>query len=55
MVILSQPFQMVIILLQVHTTVKIELRAIDISYSNTKTGIDCVEAQCALEEIDKNR
>ena len=36
-------------------TVKIELRAVDISYTNTKTGMDCVEAQCALEEIDKRR
>ena len=34
-------------------TVKIELRAIDISYSNTNTGMDCVDAQCALDAIKK--
>ena len=33
--------------------VRITLRAIDLSYDNTKTGMNCVDAQCALDEIKK--
>ena len=36
-------------------TVEIKLRAVDLSYDNTKTGIDCTDAQCVIEEIDKKR
>lgn len=33
--------------------VRIVLRAIDLSYDNTKTGLKCEDAQCALDEIKK--
>lgn len=33
--------------------VRITLRAVDLSYDNTKTGMNCVDAQCALDEIKK--
>ena len=34
-------------------TVKIELRAVDLSYDNANTGMDCAETQCALDTIKK--
>ncbi len=33
-------------------TAKIKLRAVDLSYDNSKTGMDCVDAQCAIDTID---
>ena len=33
--------------------VKIKLKAADLSYDNTNTGMDCVDAQCALDAIKK--
>ena len=33
--------------------VVIKLRAIDLSYDNTKTGMECVDAQCALDKISQ--
>ena len=33
--------------------VVIKLRAVDLSYDNTNTGMDCVDAQCALDAIKK--
>ena len=33
--------------------VVIKLRAIDLSYNNTKTGMECVDAQCALDKISQ--
>ena len=34
-------------------TVTIKLKAADLSYDNTNTGMDCVDAQCALDAIKK--
>lgn len=34
-------------------TVTIKLRAVDLEYDNSKTGLECEDAQCALDEIDK--
>ena len=34
-------------------TVTIKLRAVDLEYDNTKTGMDCEDAQCAIDTIDK--
>ena len=34
-------------------TVTIRLKAADLSYDNTNTGMDCVDAQCALDAIKK--
>ena len=33
--------------------VKITLRAVDLEYNNSKTGLECEDAQCALDEIKK--
>lgn len=33
-------------------TVTIKLRAVDLTYDNSKTGLDCEDAQCALDAID---
>ena len=33
-------------------TATIKLRAVDLSYDNSKTGMDCVDAQCAIDTID---
>ena len=33
--------------------VQIKLRAIDLEYDNSKTGLKCEDAQCALDEIKK--
>lgn len=33
--------------------VVISLRAVDLSYDNKKTGLDCEDAQCAIDEIAK--
>ena len=33
--------------------VVITLRAVDLSYDNSKTGLDCEDAQCALDELKK--
>ena len=34
-------------------TVTIKLRAIDLTYDNSKTGLDCEDAQCAIDAIDE--
>ena len=34
-------------------TVKIQLKAADLSYTNTATGLDCTDAQCALDAIKR--
>lgn len=34
-------------------TVTIKLRAVDLSYDNSKTGLDCEDAQCAIDAIDE--
>ena len=32
---------------------RITLRAVDLSYNNSKTGLNCEDAQCAIDEINK--